>query len=87
MAWIRAGQTVVVGRTAWQSDWTFRGDERMSAKHFSVTCDGRKCYLNDLDSANGTLLNQVPVAHAELADGDRIQAGQTEFAAQILGRE
>lgn len=87
MAWIRAGQTVVVGRTAWQSDWTFRGDERMSAKHFSVTCDGRKCYLSDLGSANGTLLNRVSVTHAELKDGDRILAGQTEFAAQILGRE
>jgi pSer/pThr/pTyr-binding forkhead associated (FHA) protein len=85
MAWIRAGQTVIVGRTPWESDWTFRGDDRMSGKHFSVTCDGRKCYVSDLDSANGTLLNQVAIAHAELCEGDRILAGQTEFAAQIMG--
>ncbi|MCL4203150.1 MAG: FHA domain-containing protein [Pirellulaceae bacterium] len=87
MAWIRAGQTVIVGRAPWESDWTFRGDDRMSGKHFSVTCDGRKCYVSDLDSANGTLLNRVAITHAELCEGDRILAGQTEFAAQIMGRE
>lgn len=87
MAWIRAGQTILVGRSSWNSDWTFRGDDRMSARHFSVSCDGRRCLLQDQGSANGTLINDRPVKCVELDDGDRIRAGQTEFAVQILGRE
>ncbi|MCH5372469.1 MAG: FHA domain-containing protein, partial [Planctomycetes bacterium] len=87
IAWIRAGQTVVVGRTAWESDWAFRGDDQMSSKHFSVTCDGRRCFVSDLGSANGTIVNRIPIAHVELNHGDRILAGRTEFAAQIVGRE
>jgi len=50
-------------------------DPSVSAKHCSILRDGRKFTLRDLDSTNGTLLNNVKISENHLAPKDVIQAG------------
>ncbi|MBV8760621.1 MAG: sigma 54-interacting transcriptional regulator [Deltaproteobacteria bacterium] len=54
-------------------------DERMSSAHCKWTRDGRRFFLADLGSKNGTLVNGRRIETKELADGDVIEAGQTFF--------
>jgi pSer/pThr/pTyr-binding forkhead associated (FHA) protein len=78
------GQVVHVGRTD-RADLVFPGDGQMSSRHFSVAYQGGACRLRDLNSTNGTLVNGNRLTEAVLADGDRIQAGQTVFVLRIEG--
>jgi pSer/pThr/pTyr-binding forkhead associated (FHA) protein len=59
-------------------------DETVSAVHARVWKEGDRWWLEDLDSRNGTFLNQIPVTKsAILCSGDRIRIGriQLEFRA------
>lgn len=75
------GETVI-GR---DEDCTIRvHDARMSRKHAKIVGDpGRKSgsYFKvvDLDSTNGTFLNDKLIKEAVLSDGDRIHIGYTVF--------
>jgi hypothetical protein len=52
-------------------------DETVSAVHARVWKEGDRWWLEDLDSRNGTFLNQIPVAKsAVLCSGDRIRTGR-----------
>lgn len=78
-----AGQVLQVGRTQW-ADFAIGHDGHLSGVHFALQSDGAACYVEDLKSSNGTLLNGNPVAgKMALRDGDVIQAGQTAFAVHI----
>jgi len=69
---------IVVGRSI-KSDFT-TDDPLISRKHFVVYPKDRKIYLKDLDSLNGTFLNQVEISNEkELRSGDIITAGRTVF--------
>jgi pSer/pThr/pTyr-binding forkhead associated (FHA) protein len=60
-------------------------DETVSAVHARVWREGGRWWLEDLDSRNGTFLNQIPVAKsAVLCSGDRIRVGRIllEFRAE-----
>lgn len=85
LTWFGAGQTIVVGRSASASDLRIRYDKRLSGKHFAVQCDGSHCRLRDLQSANGTFLNDERVTEALLRDDDTIRAGETSFRIKIQG--
>lgn len=50
-------------------------DPSVSAKHCSILRDGRKFTLRDLDSTNGTLLNNVKISENRLGPKDVFQAG------------
>ena len=53
-------------------------DQRVSREHAMIREEGEHYVLFDLDSANGTLLNGVPVSRpTRLHDGDRIQIGDS----------
>ncbi len=78
------GQTVQVGRTEW-AEIAFPLDGRMSSLHFALENDRGVCRLRDLNSSNGTLVNANRVMETVLANGDRIQAGQTTFVLHIEG--
>ncbi|MDG2199827.1 MAG: ATP-binding protein [Phycisphaerales bacterium] len=53
-------------------------DMSISRRHAELTPDGRSWFVNDLDSANGTLLNGQPVSgRTELAIGDELRCGST----------
>jgi hypothetical protein len=55
-------------------------DETVSAVHARVWRKGDRWWLEDLDSRNGTFLNQIPVAKEEiLCSGDRIRVGRIQL--------
>ena len=84
---LRAGQRLQVGRTEY-ADLTLAGDGHMSSLHFALETQSDGCRVEDLGSSNGTFLNGQPVTAATLAyDGDRIQAGQSEFVVHVEGQE
>src|SRR5688572_31700729 len=76
--WVRPGQVVHFGRTQ-RADECFPHDAAMSSRHFRVerSVDGWHC--RDLQSTNGTFLNDVLIVEALLHPGDRIRAGDTTF--------
>ena len=65
----------VIGRAA---DAAVRlKDDGVSRKHAKILHKGADVVVEDLNSANGTLLNGQRVAQAVLHDGDKIQVGST----------
>jgi predicted component of type VI protein secretion system len=50
----------------------------VSGRHAELMLAGENCYLKDLDSTNGTLVNGQPVTSAQLRSGDRIRFGKVE---------
>ena len=69
------GQTIGLGRLN-GSDLTV-DDEAASRRHCTITARENLCVLADLQSANGTFVNERRVATTELAKGDRIRIGST----------
>src|SRR3954451_23335838 len=79
-----ADQMVTVGRTE-RSDFVHHDDPKMSSQHFSLETDRGRCYLTDLNSVNGTYVNDNKAEREELRDGDRIRAADTDFIVHIAG--
>lgn len=74
---VTAGTPRTFGRAA-QSDVVLQ-DVYLSDVHFALYCDEQGARVRDLQSHNGTFVNNAPVADATLSTGDRITAGQTMF--------
>ncbi len=56
------------------------GDDRfLSSRHAEVVFGGGQYVLRDLNSTNGTLVNDVRITEQALRDGDRVQMGGTRF--------
>jgi len=55
-------------------------DARVSRQHCKITFDGTAAVVEDLDSANGTLVNGVKVKQAALKPGDLVQVGGIMFS-------
>src|SRR5438132_6834078 len=51
----------------------------VSRRHAMIQKDGDKFIIADLDSRNGTLVNDTPVKRCELHHGDRVQIGESQF--------
>ena len=75
------GEVRRVGRQS-PADAICAADSEMSVLHFALECFPEECRIRDLNSKNGTLVNDVRVPAKILAEGDRIRAGKTEF--QVL---
>lgn len=74
---IEKSMPLVIGRG---SDCAIRlGDARVSRKHTQVELTDGTYHLQDLESTNGTFVNQVRVAECILHEGDLIQSGDTVF--------
>ena len=58
-------------------------DKTVSRKHFYVERIGKKYFLVDQGSNNGTFANGERVSWVELRDGDRIQAGSFTLIAEL----
>ncbi|HWW66479.1 MAG TPA: FHA domain-containing protein [Solirubrobacterales bacterium] len=55
-------------------------DRYASGFHARVFSRGRRHFIEDMDSTNGTLLNDATLkGEAELIDGDVVRIGDTEF--------
>jgi transcriptional regulator with GAF, ATPase, and Fis domain len=54
-------------------------DASVSRRHSLIEMDGEKFVLADLESLNGTFINDVPIKRRELAHGDRVRIGEAQF--------
>lgn len=54
-------------------------DPNVSRAHAELTFDGRGWQIRDLNSTNGTLVNDVDIDHCALRDGDLITLGVTNL--------
>ncbi|KAA8966510.1 FhaA domain-containing protein [Mycobacterium sp.] len=69
--------TNIVGRG---QDAQFRlPDTGVSRRHLEIRWDGQVALLSDLNSTNGTTVNNAPVQEWQLADGDVIRLGHSEI--------
>lgn len=62
-------------------------DTGVSRKHAEVTWDGENAVLTDLQSTNGTTVNDTPVDNWLLADGDVITVGHSSIEVRITGTD
>jgi hypothetical protein len=75
---------VLIGRS--QTDIMLK-DFEVSRRHCKISCYNDLVVLQDLGSANGTLLNQNLVRKAFLKDQDKIQVGGTIFQFEMKPKE
>ncbi len=70
-------QPIVIGReTAAQ---VCLADRAVSRRHSRLELNRDQFWINDLQSLNGTFVNDVPVKQRALKHGDRIRIGDTQF--------
>lgn len=60
-------------------------DAALSRDHFLIEIDPPRCEIRDLNSTNGTYVNEARVERARLHSGDRIAAGQSVFVVRVEG--
>lgn len=60
-------------------------DRYVSRTHFLIELRPPRCVVSDLDSANGTYVNEERITQRELADGDEIRAGRTRIRVGLAG--
>ena len=71
----------VIGRG---QDAQFRlPDTGVSRRHLEIRWDGQTAILQDLNSTNGTTVNNSPVQEWQLADGDVIRVGHSEIIVRV----
>lgn len=62
-------------------------DTGVSRQHAEITWDGKDAVLADLQSTNGTTVNETPIENWLLADGDIITMGHSQIEVRITGLE
>ena len=62
-------------------------DDSVSGMHCSVVRKGNQYTLRDLNSTNGTYLNEAPVTETILQDGDVIELGDTEITFEATAND
>jgi hypothetical protein len=79
-------KALTVGRNS-SADWRVDDtQQKLSARHFSITLSGKNVVLTDLDSTNGTRVNEHPEkikGPCLLHHGDFIHAGGCSFMIAI----
>ncbi|HPC82381.1 MAG TPA: FHA domain-containing serine/threonine-protein kinase [Thermoanaerobaculaceae bacterium] len=60
-------------------------DRYVSRTHFLIELRPPRCVVSDLDSANGTYVNDERITRRELVDGDEIRAGRTRIRVGLVG--
>ncbi len=71
--YVLKAEEAVVGRT---DDCAIRNtDSSVSRVHARIECRADGFYVRDLESTNGTFVNNLPVADSKLEDGDYIRFG------------
>ena len=58
-------------------------DTGVSRRHLEIRWDGQTALLQDLNSTNGTTVNNAPVQEWQLADGDVIRVGHSEIVVRV----
>jgi len=81
---LASGQSATFGRTP-EADYQFADDPMMSSRHFAVQLEGEVCRVRDLDSRNGTYVDDKRVLERLLVSGCVIRAGDTKFSVTLVG--
>jgi serine/threonine protein kinase len=74
-------QKTVIGRTS-DCDIVVRAAD-VSKQHCRILVDAEEIVVEDLDSSNGTFVNDRPVKRFPLVDGDRLRIGDYEFVVRL----
>lgn len=75
---LKMKNSFIVGRTKLCN--LYFDDKRMSRQHFALEWDGKNMYVTDLNTTNGTLLNDVRISkRRRLNQGDKITAGSVDM--------
>lgn len=77
--------TVSLGRAAIND--VILQDARVSRSHARIECEAGRYVIVDLDSANGTRVNGLPVQRATLAPGDLVTIGSNTLRYQEMASE
>ena len=72
---LNTGQTIALGRL--KDCEVVVDDEAASRRHCTITARENLCVMADLQSANGTFVNERRIATTELEKGDKIRIGST----------
>ena len=72
---VSTGQTIALGRL--KGCDVVVDDEAASRRHCTITAREDVCVVADLQSANGTFVNEKRIATVELQKGDKIRIGST----------
>lgn len=78
VAVLQPGKLLTIGRIL-ENDVAVEDDNLISSRHATLLQNGDVCELKDLQSTNGTFINDEQVSEAKLQHGDRFRCGQTEF--------
>lgn len=72
---LSTGQTIAIGRL--KGCDVVVDDEAASRRHCTIHARDTECVVADLQSANGTFVNERRIVSAELVTGDKIRIGST----------
>ena len=72
---VDSGQTIALGRL--NGCDVVVDDEATSRRHCTITGRADLCVVADLQSANGTFVNEQRIASTELKKGDKLRIGST----------
>lgn len=73
---------IIIGRDPIKANIVLK-DNDVSSLHAKITKKGAHCYLEDLGSSNGTLLNGERINKQQLKSGDEFLVGSTSFTFEI----
>lgn len=76
----------VMGKSNFVNGMVIKGNPGVSRKHAMIRLDNGQYFLRDLDSVNGTYVNDVfvePDTEVQLLNGDSIKLGDEEFVFTI----
>lgn len=79
---LKSGQAAVFGNSGWV-DFCFEDDTVMSGKHFELTVLANACQFKRVDPKGKSLINGTEADHAELSNGDLVEAGLTSIRVQL----
>jgi pSer/pThr/pTyr-binding forkhead associated (FHA) protein len=80
---VKSDTPILVGRSE-EANIRIAYDEFCSRRHAQIYWQNEKCYINDLESTNGTLVNEIKIQGTfELNNNDIIKLGNTELIVSI----
>lgn len=74
-------ESVTIGRKAGND--VIIEDKAVSGKHCEITYENGAVFITDLDSTNGTFVNDEPVVRCEIETGDTIIIGKNKYKINI----
>ncbi len=86
VAVLAAEEPLTIGRDQ-DADMSFPFDTQMSSLHAQVVLQGQVCTVIDLESTNGTYLNEEPVEQCSLSPGNLLRCGSTEFCIEMTEQD